>query len=173
MKPGISNNNEEHFSFNVDERFLPIYQFSAEDNRKIGRLDEFADKFLAKSYRLQFEAVKALRKPKNPVMPSDGAAWRQFTSPLVEMDWSAYLSAVRSSRYHELDKRLSLLRTCQRLFASAGSFGELSPNEWKAIAGVIGEAQKRDSGLDDHDWGWFGSMRGMGDFANRIAEQDG
>lgn len=36
-----------------------------------------------------------------------------------------------------------------------------------------GEAQKRESGLDDHDWGWFGSMRGMGDFANRIAEQDG
>jgi type I restriction enzyme R subunit len=44
----FANNNEEHFSFNADERFLPIYQFAAEDNRKIGRLDEFADKFLAK-----------------------------------------------------------------------------------------------------------------------------
>lgn len=44
----FSNNNEEHFSFNADEHFLPIYQFAAEDNRKIVRLDEFADKFLAK-----------------------------------------------------------------------------------------------------------------------------
>lgn len=44
----FANNNEEHFSFNADERFLPIYQFAAEDNRKVGRLDEFADKFLAK-----------------------------------------------------------------------------------------------------------------------------
>ena len=44
----FANNNEEHFSFNADERFLPIYQFASEDNRKIGRLDEFADKFLAK-----------------------------------------------------------------------------------------------------------------------------
>lgn len=44
----FANNNEEHFSFNTDERFLPIYQFAAEDNRKIGRLDEFADKFLTK-----------------------------------------------------------------------------------------------------------------------------
>tara|TARA_R110000787_G_scaffold274905_2_gene383020 strand:- start:641 stop:3613 length:2973 start_codon:yes stop_codon:yes gene_type:complete len=44
----FANNNEKHFSFNADERFLPIYQFAAEDNRKIRRLDEFADKFLAK-----------------------------------------------------------------------------------------------------------------------------
>jgi len=44
----FANNNEEHFSFNADERFLPIYQFAAKDNHKIGRLDEFSDKFLAK-----------------------------------------------------------------------------------------------------------------------------
>jgi len=44
----FANNNEKHFSFNADERFLPIYQFAAEDNRKIRGLDEFADKFLAK-----------------------------------------------------------------------------------------------------------------------------
>jgi len=127
---------------------------------------------LARSYRVQFEAAKLLRKPKNPTLPGDGAVWRQVTSPLATMGWSEYLNAVRSGRYHVLGKRLDLLRTCQSLFASVGSFAELSPNEWKAIAGVIGEAQKRESGLDNHDWGWFGSMRGMGDFANRIREQD-
>jgi type I restriction enzyme R subunit len=32
-----------HFSFNADERFLPIYQFADEDNKKITHLDSFAE----------------------------------------------------------------------------------------------------------------------------------
>ncbi|KAI5915770.1 type I restriction endonuclease subunit R [Thauera sp. 2A1] len=44
----FANNNARHFSFNADERFLPIYQFAAEDNKKITHLDAFAEKFLAK-----------------------------------------------------------------------------------------------------------------------------
>jgi len=127
---------------------------------------------IAKNYRLQFDAAKKIKKPKNPVLPSDQTAWRQFTSPLVEMDWASYVRFVKASRFHELDKRLSLLRQTQQMFAGVGSFADLSPNQWKAIAGVIGAAQKRDAGLDAHDWKWFGSMSGMGDFANRVKEQD-
>ena len=44
----FANNNAQHFSFDADERFLPIYQFAAEDNKKIVHLDQFAEKFLAK-----------------------------------------------------------------------------------------------------------------------------
>jgi len=44
----FANNNTRHFSFNADERFLPMYQFASEDNKKITHLDSFADKFLAK-----------------------------------------------------------------------------------------------------------------------------
>ena len=44
----FANNNSRHFSFNADERFLPLYQFAAEDNSKITHLDSFADAFLAK-----------------------------------------------------------------------------------------------------------------------------
>ncbi len=44
----FANNNSRHFSFNADERFLPLYQFAGEDNKKITHLDSFADKFLAK-----------------------------------------------------------------------------------------------------------------------------
>jgi type I restriction enzyme R subunit len=44
----FANNNARHFSFNADERFLPIYQFADEANKKITQLDEFADKFLVK-----------------------------------------------------------------------------------------------------------------------------
>ena len=44
----FTNNNAQHFAFDADEQFLPIYQFAAEDNRKITYLDDFADQFLAK-----------------------------------------------------------------------------------------------------------------------------
>ena len=44
----FANNDNRHFSFNAGEQFLPVYQFAAEDNRKITHLDEFADSFLPK-----------------------------------------------------------------------------------------------------------------------------
>lgn len=44
----FANNNNRHFSFDADERFLPVYQFADERNKKVGQLDDFADKFLAK-----------------------------------------------------------------------------------------------------------------------------
>ncbi|WP_137936500.1 type I restriction endonuclease subunit R [Chitinivorax sp. B] len=44
----FANNNARHFSFNADERFLPVYQFASEDNKKITQLDGFAETFLAK-----------------------------------------------------------------------------------------------------------------------------
>jgi len=44
----FANNNAEHFKFNADERFLPIYQFADPDNKKITNLDNFAEKFLVK-----------------------------------------------------------------------------------------------------------------------------
>ena len=44
----FANNNARQFSFNADERFLPIYQFASEDNKKVTHLDSFAEKFLAK-----------------------------------------------------------------------------------------------------------------------------
>jgi len=44
----FANNNNRHFGFNADERFLPIYQFAAEDNKKITHLDSFAEAFLPK-----------------------------------------------------------------------------------------------------------------------------
>ena len=44
----FANNNNRHFSFDADERFLPLYQFAREDNKKITHLDSFAENFLAK-----------------------------------------------------------------------------------------------------------------------------
>ncbi|MBL8854418.1 MAG: type I restriction endonuclease subunit R [Planctomycetaceae bacterium] len=44
----FANNNARHFAFNAEERFLPVYEFADEANKKITHLDEFADHFLRK-----------------------------------------------------------------------------------------------------------------------------
>ncbi len=44
----FANNNVEHFSFNADERFLPIYILADKDNKKITHLHEFSKRFLEK-----------------------------------------------------------------------------------------------------------------------------
>lgn len=44
----FANNNARHFAFNADERFLPVYEFADEDNRKITHLHAFAERFLKK-----------------------------------------------------------------------------------------------------------------------------
>ena len=44
----FSNNRNQHFSFNAEEQFLPVYKWAGEDNKKIDHLYDFSDKFLAK-----------------------------------------------------------------------------------------------------------------------------
>ena len=44
----FTNNNDQHFSFNTDEQFLPVYQYATESNRKITHLDAFSTVFLSK-----------------------------------------------------------------------------------------------------------------------------
>lgn len=44
----FANNNGEHFKFNAEERFLPVYTYADEDNKKITRLSDFSEMFLEK-----------------------------------------------------------------------------------------------------------------------------
>lgn len=44
----FANNNNQHFNFNADEQFLPVYQWADGNNKKITNLDDFSDAFLAK-----------------------------------------------------------------------------------------------------------------------------
>ena len=44
----FSNNKNQHFAFNADEQFLPIYQLADESNKKITHLELFTKKFLGK-----------------------------------------------------------------------------------------------------------------------------
>lgn len=44
----FANNNKEHFAFDADERFLPVYQFADKDNKKITHLHDFSQAVLRK-----------------------------------------------------------------------------------------------------------------------------
>lgn len=44
----FANNRNQHFQFDADEQFLPVYKLSDENNVKISRLDAFSSKFLPK-----------------------------------------------------------------------------------------------------------------------------
>lgn len=44
----FANNNAHHFSFNAEERFLPVYRYADRNNSPIAYLDDFAETFLAK-----------------------------------------------------------------------------------------------------------------------------
>ncbi len=44
----FANNKNQHFAFNADEQFLPVYELADVDNKKIHGLYDFTEKFLAK-----------------------------------------------------------------------------------------------------------------------------
>ena len=44
----FANNKNQHFAFNADEQFLPIYQLADKSNKKITHLEPFTEKFLSK-----------------------------------------------------------------------------------------------------------------------------
>lgn len=128
---------------------------------------------LAERYRLSCERAARLPRPrKDPLdgIPADRV--KALSSPLVAMSWSEYARAIRESEHHTIDKSLELLRIAQTWFASVESFSDLTSPQRKAIAGILGSRERESDTELDRDWGWFGSMRGAGDFSNRIAEND-
>ena len=44
----FANNNKEHFNFNTEEKYLPVYKWADEKNNKITELEAFSDVFLQK-----------------------------------------------------------------------------------------------------------------------------
>lgn len=44
----FANNKNQHFAFNADEQFLPVYELAGIDNKKINHLTDFTEKFLSK-----------------------------------------------------------------------------------------------------------------------------
>ncbi len=152
-----------------DEILADVLAFTAES----AKLGEVITSKLAQRYRLGHSlAAKMPRPPRDPLIQVPQSGEKGLSSSFVNMSWRHYVLEVRGSAVHHVDESLALLRTAQVWLASVPSFGDLTTPQRKALAGVIG---KTDRDIDDdlgRDWGWFGSMRGAGDFKNRIASND-
>ncbi|MBB4229316.1 phospholipase D family protein [Rhizobium mongolense] len=151
-----------------DPFFVDIFKFT----KASADLGEVVTSEFAAAYRAS--CTRANRLPKPPRNPMEGLRQIKpggFRSPLISMPWMDYVMEVQSSAHHDIEKSLALLRTAQKWVADVRSFSQLRPEQRKAIAGIIGRNQKNSPDLKQ-DWGWFGSMKGMGDFANRIDEND-
>ncbi len=150
----------------------PIFHEIRENLKSYEKLRKGITKELASKYRLQFNATKLLKKAKNPNLSEKGSSAKQLSSLLVNMKWKEYVKAIKASTNDDYRQRLSLLRKSQNMFASVSTFYKLSVNEWRAIYGVIGKQQMIEANLNDHEWGWFGAMKGFGDLNKRINEKD-
>ncbi len=134
-------------------------------------LQQSATKPIADSYRRQHDAARKRRGPENPILPGEKNA-KGLLSPLATMTWDTFKSKAKLDPHHNFRRRMALLREIQQLLASVQTFSELSPAVWKGVAGTLGDKEKAEAGLDQHDWGWFGSMGGNGDFAGLVLARD-
>lgn len=133
---------------------------------------EIIDDAFLTSYRLQHVAnrrhCEALKKPLRI-----NRATKNATRPdLLTMSWQDFVATISKSPHLHLDARLNMLIKAQALLNGVNQFSELSLEERKAIAGIIGRNEVFGNEIDSYDWGWFGSMLGAGTFKNRIAEND-
>ncbi|MBZ9998534.1 MULTISPECIES: phospholipase D family protein [unclassified Mesorhizobium] len=154
----------------VDDKVLAdVFSFT-ERSAKLGKS---VTRELALRYRAGWKlTARKPRLPRNPINEVSLPNLKGLTSPLVELDWAGYVSAVRRSSYHDMDGSLELLRIAQTWLSAARSFHELSLLKRKALGGVIGQWEKAGDSELNRDWGWFGSMSGAGDFKNRLSEND-
>lgn len=128
---------------------------------------------LAQRYALSCKkAARLPRVPRDPLAEIPASRVKGFQSRLAGMDWQQYATAIKRSEHHDVDDSLDLLRIAQSWFSAERSFKDFSTPQRKAIAGILGAGDREEGTELDRDWGWFGSMRGAGDFANRIAEND-
>jgi len=129
---------------------------------------ELASRYRA-SWRLADRKSKAERDPLEALSRN---SFKGLSSDCVTMSWQQYVAMIRASQIHELNERLRLLQTVQAWLASVDSFKDLSTWQRKAVAGFLGIYDR--AGEDELNQGWeaFGSMRGAGDFMNRVDQND-
>lgn len=116
------------------------------------------------SYELQYKANQSKRQALETFHLAKRPGGKRGASPLA-FTWKAFVDGVRGDKHHSEAGRISILERARALFATRGSFERMNQDERKAIAGTYGRKEPQ---LDGHDWGWFGTMFGQGDFKNLV-----
>ncbi|KZL04624.1 NgoFVII restriction endonuclease [Pseudovibrio axinellae] len=127
---------------------------------------------LSDSYRRQHAAARRRQGTRDPILPNDDKSDKGLVSTLARMGWAEFALEVKRDHYHSFKGRLELLSEIQSLFSGVDKFSDLPVSVWKGIAGTLGRGNEDTSVPGNHDWAWFGSMGGNGDFASLILKQD-
>lgn len=119
----FANNNAEHFSFHADQRFLPLYQFADEANRKITDLATFASKFLRKCtlgetisrYMVLVASEQKLLMITCRAPTIQSLSWRSF-APYESTGWmgTSHMQRIRGSCTSNAPRRGNALRSGPR-----------------------------------------------------------
>lgn len=154
-KGGLEKNREANIlvSGDADEKFFrKLFKFV----RKCADSGVSVDAPFAKRYAAKCAANRSIPRPKRDPMDMSDATRAMVNIDFIEMDWPIYAENIRSKKGAQQGDRIKMLRRIRAMFAARASFADLGQAKRKAIAGLR------------EDWGWFGSMKGMGDFAKRI-----
>lgn len=122
--------------------------------------------FLA-SYELQAQAARRHQAALGRFVDLRKANQSKLGRTLLKLDWRGFVARVLADQHHSAKGRLAILGIARELFATKGSLVRMTRDERRAIAGTYG---RREPQLGGHDWAWFGTMFGQGDFKNLINE---
>jgi HKD family nuclease len=111
-----------------------------------------------------YRSMWALQSKKRSSLEGQYGSHR-VTKSAVEVDlfwwsWNQFFDTVASEKHHQLEKRISVLRTARALFKRTLHFSDMSQEERRGIAGFGPES--------DIPWLRFGSMAGAGKYKNRV-----
>lgn len=109
---------------------------------------------------------KELEKPRKAPKAKPGAKNKK----LQLWSWGEYSKEVRKDPSHLFNARLALLREARRMLSSVDEFSDLSPDERRAIAGILSYGKEHRPGEPIVGWKCFGSMSGAGEFSNIVIE---
>lgn len=85
---------------------------------------------------------------------------------VMTMPWKAFMKGVRAEQGYAMEERLRVIGLAATFFRKVDSFKDLTPDERKFIAGLPNNLP------EGYEWGYFGSMKGAGKFANAIVSNN-
>lgn len=132
--------------------------------------------------REEYEAYQEAWKRKRPILknlcgkfgnPKDGNGHDKgkpvLEVPILRLTWADYFAKVRAEKVtlygHSMSERLKVIQVARRLFTEHPHFNEIGPDKRQHLAGLDGI-------VDGVDYGFFGSMKGVGKFWTAIQKND-
>jgi HKD family nuclease len=120
------------------------------------------DEDFLKAYKLRWEKNKAMRASLGREIKSYIPRNDSMHPNLLTLSWLEYKKLIAA--YDSVTQRLAVLEKSRLFFATHQKFSAMSLLKRRAIAGVASAAERNTEELGDLNWGFFGSMRGLGVF---------